>query len=74
MGELSLMTEGGKLARTKMKEGDLVGYGRRSSQGLNSALPMKVRRMLGDEVSTWTGLASRLSGDKAWVFKQCPEK
>lgn len=50
-GKFLFMTEDGRLETTKMEEGDLVAYGRWPSQGVDSALPMKVRRSQKNEFS-----------------------
>ncbi|KAM4067551.1 hypothetical protein HRG_001446 [Hirsutella rhossiliensis] len=74
-GKFLFMTKDGRFEMTRMKEGDLVAYGRCPSQGVDSALPMKVRRTLEGEFSTRVPLDvckmnnTDFDGDEAWVYK-----
>ncbi|KAI0011446.1 hypothetical protein F4779DRAFT_615687 [Xylariaceae sp. FL0662B] len=74
-GRFLFMTSDGRFETARMKEGDLVAYGRCPSQGVDSALPMKVKRAEDGEFSTRVPLDvcnmnnTDFDGDEAWMFK-----
>lgn len=78
-GVFLFMTEDGRFETVKMKEGDVVMYGRCPSQGVDSALPMKVRRARKGEFSTRVPLDvcsmnnTDFDGDEAWILKMLSE-
>ncbi len=74
-GRFLFMSEDGRFETTTMKEGDLVMYGRCPSQGIDSALPMKVKRAPEGEFSIRVPLDvcklnnTDFDGDEAWLYK-----
>jgi DNA-directed RNA polymerase beta' subunit len=74
-GVFLFMSEDGKFSTVKLKEEDLVMYGRCPSQGRDSALPMKVRRVETGVFSMRVPLDvcnmnnTDFDGDEAWVIK-----
>lgn len=74
-GKFLFITEDGRLETVKMEEGDLVAYGRCPSQGVDSALPMKVKRASKEEFSKRVPLDvcklnnADFDGDEAWMYK-----
>lgn len=74
-GRFLFMTEDGRFEMTTMKEGDLVAYGRCPSQGVDSALPMRVRRANEGNLSTRVPLDvcklnnTDFGGNEAWMYK-----
>lgn len=64
---------------TRMKENDLVAYGRCPSQGIDGALPIKVKRASKGEFSIRVPLdvcklnTTDPGGDEAWVYKMASE-
>jgi hypothetical protein len=74
-GVFLFMSEDGKFSTVKLKEEDLVMYRRCPSQGRDSALPMKVRRVETGVFSMRVPLDvcnmnnTDFDGDEAWVIK-----
>lgn len=74
-GEFLFMNEDGRFEKAKMVEGDVVAYGRCPSQGVDSALPMMVKRAAEGETSMRVPLDvckmnnTDFDGDEAWMYK-----